>query len=294
MHKYWHYLLIFLSASVLLFLFAFAPLLDNRLHLVFCDVGQGDGILLYQRTTQIVVDAGPDNKILSCLSGHMPFWDRRIEMAVLTNADLDHYGGFVDIVRRYEVGAFATNMVGKNDKAFETLEEEIEKHKIPVSSLNYSGAVTLKKLKLAVLWPPKDELATVTTPAQGSKVLGATTDTKVNPYSVVLKLSYGEFSALLTGDIVPPATDTMAEALTAPVAVLKVPHHGSKNGLTEKLLKNAQPQLAVISAGRNNRYGHPGKETLGLLEQYGIKVLRTDQRGEIEIVTDGKAWQVNE
>lgn len=292
----WKYLFGFLLASASLLVFALTPLFDNRLHLVFCDVGQGDGILIYQKQTQIVVDAGPDGKILSCLSRHMPFWDRRIELAIITNADLDHYGGFIDIVQRYDVGAFGTNMIGKNDKAFEALEDEIEKEKIPVSGLNYSGAVTLKKLKLTVLWPSKEELANVVTPAEGSKVLGATTDTTVNPYSLVLKLSYGAFDALLTGDIVPPATDEMAEGIGGleggGFEVLKVPHHGSKNGLTQKLVEKTKPQLAVISAGKNNRFGHPHKEVIELLSDKAIKILRTDTEGEIEIVTDGATWQV--
>ncbi|OGY12578.1 MAG: hypothetical protein A3A58_02355 [Candidatus Blackburnbacteria bacterium RIFCSPLOWO2_01_FULL_41_27] len=293
MPKKWYYLCIFFTASLLLLAFALAPLFDNRLHLVFCDVGQGDGILIYQKQTQILVDAGSDAKILSCLSGHMPFWDRRIEMAVITNADLDHYGGFIDIVRRYKIGAFAANMVGKNDLAFETLEKEIEKAKIKTASLNSGMIVVFAKLKLAALWPDKDQVAGLDTPALGSKVLGARAEEKANPYSLVLKLSYGEFDALLTGDIIPPATDTMAERIRGVVEVLKVPHHGSKNGLTLGMLEAASPGLAIISAGRNNRYGHPHEETLGVMREMGVKILRTDQEGEIEIISDGKSWQVN-
>ncbi|TSC88688.1 MAG: competence protein ComEC [Microgenomates group bacterium Gr01-1014_5] len=290
--RYWHYLLIFFLASLLLLVFALAPLFDNRLHLVFCDVGQGDGILIYQKQVQILVDAGADAKILSCLSGHMPFWDRRIEMAVITNADLDHYGGFIDIVRRYKIGAFAANMVGKNDLAFETLEKEIEKAKIKTAGLNSGQTIAFAKLKLAALWPDKDQVSALDTPALGSKVLGARVEEKVNPFSLVLKLSYGEFDALLTGDIVPPATDTMAERIRGTVEVLKVPHHGSKNGLTLGMLEVSSPGLAIISAGRNNRYGHPHKETLEMLRDLRVKTLRTDQEGEIEIVSDGQTWFV--
>ena len=75
--------------------------------------------------------------------------------------------------------------------------------------------------------------------------------------------------------------------------VLKVPHHGSKNGLTKEMLEAASPGLAIISAGRKNRYGHPHEETLGVLREMGVKILRTDQEGEIEIISDGKSWQVN-
>ncbi len=286
------FLLVFLLASLILFVFALAPLFDNRLHLVFCDVGQGDGILIYQKQTQILVDAGADAKILSCLAQHMPFWDRRIEMAVITNADLDHYGGFIDIVRRYKIGAFATNMVGKNDLAFETLEKEIEKGKISTTSLNSGQTIAFAKLKIAALWPDKDQGLALDTLALGSKVLGARVEEKANPFSLVLKLSYGEFDALLTGDIVPPATDTMAERIGGAVEVLKVPHHGSKNGLTLGMLEAASPGLAIISAGRKNLYGHPHEETLGVLREMGVKTLRTDQDGEVEIVSDGQTWFV--
>lgn len=292
MTRYWKHFLVFLSASSLLLLFAFAPLLDDRLHLVFCDVGQGDGILVYQGQTQILVDAGPDRKIMDCLSDHMPFWDRRIEMAIITNADLDHYGGFIDVARRYEIGAFATSMVGKNDLAFETLEKEIEKNEIGTTGLSFGRTVVFAKLKLITLWPDKEQLATLDTPAQGSRVLGAMAVKTVNPYSLVLKLSYGEFDALLTGDIVPPATDTVAEQISGTVEVLKVPHHGSKNGLTPLMLEKTKPQVAVISAGKKNRYGHPHQETLDILQRNNIKILRTDTDGEIEIVTDGERWEL--
>lgn len=284
------YITFFLVAVLLLIFVAGLPFFDSRVHIVFCDVGQGDGILIYKKDIQVVIDAGSDGKILSCLGRHAPFWDRKIEALILTNSDLDHYGGFIEIVRRYDVQMFASNLVGKNDKAFETLENEIQNHQIAVKRLDRGDTLLAGDLEFVALWPTTESLADVSGTAEGSRVLGAMTSTHANDYSLVLNFNYGDFNALLTGDIVPPATDIVAGDQARPVELLKVPHHGSRNGLTEKLLISSAPQLAVISAGLENRYGHPHKETLGMLERLGVKTLCTCWTGEIEVITDGITW----
>lgn len=296
------YFLLFIPISLGLLVFAVFPFLDNRLHLVFCDVGQGDGILVYYKHTQILVDAGPDSSILNCLSGHMPFWDRKIEMAVITNADLDHYGGFIDVVRRYKVDAFATSDVGKGDLAYETLEKEVRIAKIKTIKLDTGDKLKIGNLVLLTLWPDKNWIAqnALAEPAnkQGlsnaqETVLGTkTAKASLNEFSLVLDLSYGQFDALLTGDVVPPATDLVIGNSDSRWEVLKVPHHGSKNGLTQEMLEKVSPELAVISVGKNNRYGHPHEEVMGILSEMGVETLRTDTQGEVEVVTDGKTWEV--
>lgn len=294
MNKVWKLIftcLILLAVLTALFI---VPSLDNRVHLVFCDVGQGDGILIYQKQTQIVIDAGSDKKILSCLGRHMPFWDRKIELAIITNPDLDHYGGFVDIVRTYEVGQFAISDVGKHDSGFETLEGEVEKRKIEVIEVSRGNKLKLGEMELNILWPLKEIVEVLPDEdTSNKKVLGENiTEHSPNEFSIVAEFVFGDFQALLTGDIEPPATDTAANAITRHVELLKVPHHGSKNGLTEKMLQNSKPQIAVISAGRKNKFGHPHGEIVNLLNDQGVKILGTYNEGEIEVVTDGDKWSI--
>lgn len=294
MPTYWKYTFLLLATTLLLSFLALFSFADDRLHLIFCDVGQGDAILVYQRSTQVLVDGGPDSAVLSCLSDHMPFWDRTIELVVLTHPDADHYGGLVDVVRRYHIVSFAGTVAGKNDYGFKTLMEEVKGRPIDTIILQAGKTIKIGKFSFAAIWPTKEYLARLAEfPLTENKVLGATEEDSVNEFSIVLHLQYGGFDALLTGDIQPPVTDLVSERV-GEVEVLKVPHHGSKNGLTEALLQASGPKLAVISAGKNNRYGHPHKEILEALERWKVRYLRTDLDGEVEIVTDGKGWFVKQ
>lgn len=279
MPKPWRYTFLGILLCLALLSIAALKLSDSRLHLVFCDVGQGDGILIYQQSTQIIVDGGPDNKILSCLGRHMPFWDHTIEYMILTNSDLDHYGGLIEVIKRYKIEGFGTSGVQKEDVEFQTLLSELSKRKISITNLADPTDIRAGAIAFDTVWPKK------------TQVLGASSFLKgeaVNQSSLVFKLSYGNFDALLTGDIVPPSTNEASSPALAGLEVLKVPHHGSKNGLTREMVDTTNPKIAIISAGKNNRYGHPHKETLDLLE--AINILRTDLNGEIEIITDGKSW----
>lgn len=294
MSSSWRYAFIFLLTSVLLVFFAAFSIPDGKLHLVFCDVGQGDAVLIYQGSSQILVDGGPDASVLSCLSKHMPFWDRKIEAVVMTHPDEDHFGGLVDVVRRYEVGMFLTPGIGKESVGFGTLKKEIENKRIGVKSLGSGDVLRNDKISIDTVWPARHASLDLAIGASGN-VLGATTVKNPNEFSIVQRVSYGEFDALLTGDIVPPTSDIVAEGLdgSEEIEVLKVPHHGSKNGLTKRLLDRARPKLAVISAGEKNRYGHPHEEILKMLREMGdMRVLRTDIDGEIEVVSDGRKWWI--
>jgi competence protein ComEC len=302
MSSNWKLSLILLFLALCAFSLAIIPLFDNRMHMVVCNVGQGDGILIYKKTTQILIDGGPDNKILNCLSEHVPFWDRKIDLVINTNPDKDHYQGFIDTFKAYEVGQFVWPGIRKSDQSFLELENEIHKDSIPNAIVSQGQILKIEDIEFQIIWPTRDFLEankafspeSITTKENEQKVLGSV-DTKnvaTNEQSIVALLTYGSFKALLTGDIQDFGTDGAAASLKTPVDVLKVPHHGSKNGLKQELLESAKPKLAIISDGRDNRFGHPHKETLDLLNNFGVKVLRTDQVGEVEVITDGKIWWV--
>ncbi|MBI3290628.1 MBL fold metallo-hydrolase [Candidatus Microgenomates bacterium] len=269
MRKYSIIFITFLLSLLLLFVFS---LPDRNLHFIVCDIGQGDALLVTLGTMQILVDGGPDKKVLSCLGKHMPFWDRKIDIVMVTNPDLDHYGGLVDVVRNYQVGTFIRPNKEGDAAGWNILLGEVNKRKIPQHFAKTGQQIRYTDLHFDILHPASDFIAS-----------------SINEYSVVGTLSYREFDVLLTGDIMPPATNIAASGVHS-VEVLKVPHHGSKNGLTQEMLLKSDPKLALISCGRNNRYGHPHEEILDMLAAAHVKTLRTDQDGEIEVVSDGQSF----
>ena len=282
--------------GLLLFLFliwgAVFQLPDQKLHLVFCDVGQGDAILVSYQTVQILIDGGPDNRVLNCLSRHLPFWDRKIEMIVLTHPQADHFGGLIEVIKRYSVSQFVINMAagGEVDRpSYQEFQQVLLAEKAPVYSPRVGDQIRLGPIRFLVLWP---DIHFGSLPLGGdSRGRGGGSDT-LNDTSIVLKLSFGHFDALLTGDIGFDIENQLDFSSGLGIEVLKVAHHGSKYSTSEEFLQQIRPQLAVISVGRN-RFGHPAKEVIERLSNQAIKLLRTDQEGEIEIVSDGKKWEIN-
>lgn len=269
-----------------IFFYQYSRFNDNKLHIVFCDVGQGDAIFI--RTAKgldILIDGGPDNSVLSCLSNHMPFWDRTIEIVALTHPHADHLVGLIGVLKRYKVDLFITEKLENKTESFREFARLVENKKIPVQ-YGFSGdRVKIKDgVVLQVLSPSKEFLAR-TSP---SGVIGESGEFA----SLILILSYGEFDALLTGD---SQVSGLSEAISAQlpsIEVFQVPHHGSKTGINQELIDQIHPKLAVISVGKNNKYGHPSKEVIEILRNKEIKILRTDQNGEVEVVTDGKGWGI--
>ncbi len=256
---------------VLLWSFIFS-LPDNKLHLVFCDVGQGDAILISYHQTQVLIDGGPDNKILECLSKKMPFWDKQIEIVILTHPEQDHFGGLIDVFERYSVRYFVSNGLRKSSASFTGLEQSRKDKKVLSLTIKAGDKIKFSSLQFLFLWPEKDYLK----------------NDNLNDSSVVLKLIYGDFEALLPGDI----SEKVEKLLDLPAGgleILKVAHHGSKFSTSEEFLGKIKPKLAVISVGKN-RFGHPTPEVLERLNQVGARTLRTDRQGDIEIVSNGWEW----
>jgi len=221
---------------------------DSRLHVVFCDVGQGDATLISYKTNQLLIDGGPSDKIFECLEKHMPFWDRTIEVAVATHKQQDHEFGIKEVAKRYRVISYE-----------------------PV--LRQGQEVRMGDIIYKIWWP-------------NDKVLGTNTLGEDNNEGIVGTVSFGEFDVLLTADVDPKNYENVEG-----VEVVKVPHHGSKFQWERAWYEKINPALAVISVGKNS-YGHPSDEVIKGLRDEGIKVLRTDENGTIEIVSDGIKWWV--
>ena len=263
---------------------------DANLHLIACDVGQGDGILATYQSVQVLIDAGPGDGILECLSRHIPFWDRELELVILTHPQLDHYGGLIEVFRRYKIDTFLANGLDSSASSYQALKNAVGGSGARVLTPKEGMALRIGMIYLDILSPSQRLLSQEASDFQ-TNVLGAFTSKKdPNDFSIVAILRLGEFDALLTGDIGPAEIpEILAGGKVKDVEYIKVPHHGSKNGLTLELLEASSPEIAVISVGKNS-YGHPSEETLKMLKDRGVRTLRTDEEGDIEVESDGLSF----
>ena len=293
MKSIWKYIFGIIGLSFLALVLAGSSASDDKLHLISCDVGQGDAILAVYKGNQILIDGGPDRRVLDCLAKYMPFWDKKIELVILTHPQDDHYGGLIEVFRSYEVGTFVANQVDSSTAGYRVLKNLVEASGVRVVNPTNNTSFRLGLLYLDIV-NPSITLASDNKEKTDEGVLGAfTTKKDLNDYSVVAILSLGEFDALLTGDIGPNLIpEILARGEIKDVEYIKVPHHGSKNGLTQELLERSKPDVAVISAGKNNRYGHPHQEVVDMLNNSNIKIFGTYDDGDIEVITDGESWQI--
>ncbi|MBU1034160.1 MBL fold metallo-hydrolase [Patescibacteria group bacterium] len=297
------------------------------LHLIICDVGQGDAILLSFGQMQALIDTGPDESVLICLNKHMPFWDKKIDVLVLTHFDDDHVGGFKDLSQVYAIKYLFLPMTDyKDSEAFLELKEQISSlqklgtmvkepflgQQIAFSEMSsgyqakYNSTETLFLSFLtpfaldreeysvleenkAFLWQkPENSLSA----EDWQKLAYKMSD---NNGSIAIFAQFGELKVLLLGDL--ESTRELAlinSGLITEVDIQKVGHHGSKTSSSMEFLLKTRPEIALISCGLNNKFKHPNQETLDNFESINTQVLRTDDLGEIELVLDGqKFWLKN-
>lgn len=290
--------------ALILFLSYLISFPDGEFHVVFCDVGQGDGIYMkFPDGSDVLVDGGPNNKILNCLSDHMAFYDRKIETVVLTHPQADHMTGLEEVLQRYDVDLFVLPPVGNDTKGYSELKKIIQEKNINFTNL-YKGNVVQfksksgKNLSLQVVWPEeqwaREKLNIATAGNNWSKnILGVRTKQDLNDFSIVTIASFGDFDVLLTGDLEAGLLEGVVKNIDRQVEVLKVSHHGGKNGLNENIVNSLKPKLAVISVGKNS-YGHPNDTIITMLKNSGAEVLKTDEIGDIEVISDGKRFWVRE
>ncbi len=277
----------------------FKNIIDNRTTIVFCDVGQGDGTYIRIRNkVDVIIDAGPDNSILKCLGEHMPFYDRTVELAFITHPQKDHYFGFIEIGKRYQINNLFMNPINSKNESFQTLLRILEEKHTTVFFPYEGTKIESTGAAIEFLWPTKKLILnstsrnTETFKYQNSgtinKYLGET-ELDPNEFSLVFKLREDNISALFTGDASPGILHSLSQNKNIKVNILKVPHHGSKNGLNREFLELADPRVSVISVAKNNRYGHPSREIAEMFKELKLAYITTADEGSITFKLSGSA-----
>ncbi len=247
----------------------------------FFDVGQGDAIFIVSpQRHQILIDGGPSSIILEKLASEMPFWDRTIDLIILTHPERDHISGLIAVLKRYKVENILWTGVIRDTAEYQEWLKLIKAKRPKIFLAKTGQKIKATGIAVTILYPFEN--------LEG-KVLKDSNNT-----SIVSKLTFGENSFLFTGDIYKNGEGLLLNQVKQSLdsEVLKVSHHGSKTSSGEEFIAEVSPEIAVISVGKDNKYGHPHREVLDTLTKYGIRVLRTDENGDIKIISDGKNYAI--
>ena len=287
-NRIFRWLMIWIAVAILSFR------IRPQLRITFLDVGQGDGILIESGEYAFMIDGGS--------STVDEVWQYRIENSLkyygiscldavfLSHGDHDHISGIWQLLEDYEPNLLGENVggitleqlilpdAGYEEEKLRSLREMAEEQNIQVGYLGSGGRFFMGNLTIECLYPDAE---------------CATGDG--NEDSMVLRLEYGGFSALFTGDLELAGERHFLESRRQKqVTLLKVGHHGSKNATSKEFLEVFQPELAIISCGKDNQYGHPAPELLERLSEAGTKIFRTDLEGAVTVAVDAAgSWTVN-
>jgi competence protein ComEC len=257
---------------------------DGRLHVYFLDVGQGDAIFVVAPDgRQVLIDGGPSPEaLLNELGRVMPFWDRSLDLLVLTHLDADHVTGLYSVLTRYRVA-----------QVLDDLPQDLSA--VPAASLWADDVAAAHAARLAArpgmrLFAGEAAFTVLYAGEAGPGGAAPATDSDNND-SLVVRLDYGGTAFLLTGDAEQQVEARLiGSGLPLRADVLKVGHHGSERATSLPFVGAVAPRLAVIQVGAGNRYGHPQPAVLQRLA--GSRVLRTDQNGRVEVISDGQRLTV--
>lgn len=247
----------------------------------FLDVGQGDAIFIEAPNgNQLLIDSGKGSQVLRGLGRAMGFFDRTLDAVVATHPDADHIGGFPDVFERYKVGAVFISGVLDEGSDAQAFDATIQKRGVTPRIARRGMRIVLDArhgVELRVLFPDRD-----------------VSHVEANTGSVVTQLIYGQTEFMLTGDS-PSAIETYLVAQdgeTLASDVLKLGHHGSHTSSAEAFLEMVHPHFAVVSAGKDNRYGHPRQEVVERVERMGALLMNTAGEGTITFFSDGaRVWE---
>ncbi len=264
-----------ISASLI-----FYPQNDDFLKVYFLDVGQGDSILIQTKNNKkILIDGGKDKFVLEGLSRNLKSFDKKIDYIIGTHSDNDHIGGLLSVVANYDIGNVIVNPpADPEDKDYTKLIKALQDKNIPFHEAYSGDSIELDGLKILFLWP--DEI-------------GIESIQEENERSITTLIKYEEFEIFSAGDLNKEGEEDIFNYWTGlDTEILKLGHHGSKTSTSEALLDKLTPEIAIVSAGKDNRYNHPSDEVLELLKTREIKVYETLGKGDVRIRSDGMGFEV--
>lgn len=263
-----------IAAIFLFWLYWRAP--DN-LEVDFLDVGQGDAILIKAPGGQnILIDGGPDKTVIKKLGENLAWWDKKIDLMILTHPHDDHVTGLIDVLKRYDVKKILYTGVTHNAPNYLSWLKLVRDKKIPMMIADKGQTINLGvQAKMEILYPIESLL---------NKTMG-----DLNDSSIIIKLINGQNKFLLAGD----AGEAVEKKLLANGAdlsadVLKVGHHGSQYSSNQEFLDKVRPVIAVIEVGKDNDFGHPNLRIIKRLERLRAEIFRTDLNGTVKMMSNGK------
>lgn len=250
--------------------FVYEARADPRM--TFFDVGQGDAIFIEMPNgNQVLIDGGPGDRVLAKLGRAMPFWDRSIDVVVLTHPHLDHMEGLIEVLERYRVEMVVTSGAQYSTPEFEEWQKIIREKNIPFHIARAGERFNLGRGGVLDIFLPLEDFSGLA-------------PKEIHDAMVAAKFSFGKNSALLMGDA-EREFEYKLVFFGFPVDsdILKVGHHGSRTSSAEEFVRAVSPDVSVIEVGKKNRYGHPHEETIGALTRFGGRILRTDESGDIRV-----------
>ena len=266
------FLLLFSSSSLYIRKISSKKLNPNLMYVHYINVDQGDSILIQVNNKNLLIDSGPKSHKRQLIKYLNSLGISSLDYVIATHPHDDHIGNMNTIINTYEVRSFYAPKVYSYTKSFEQMIEALKTKNLKIIPIQRGcNTINLGNQTLTEVFSPiNDEYD------------------NENNYSAVIKISFGNTSFLFTGDAEKEIEDKLS-SLHDDISsdVLKIAHHGSSSSTTESFLTSVNPKYAVISAGRNNIYGHPDKETLSKLKKYNINILRTDIQNNITFISDG-------
>lgn len=251
---------------------------EHKLSVSFLDVGQGDSIFIKTPSGHtMIIDGGPSKNSLEKVTKILSFFEKDIDIMLATHPDADHITGLIPILEKYKVGTIVISPTHSSTDVDKDLDKHIEEEQASLHVAHTGDTIDFHDgVLVSVLYPSQKYIPIKDT----------------NDGSVSIVITYQEHTFLLTGDLPSKEEAKLLPFLSKNITVYKAGHHGSKTSSSQILLSYIHPLYAVISAGKNNRYGHPSGETLDRLHVYAKEIISTIDRGTISFISDGSKIQV--
>lgn len=266
----------------ILFLALFLIIPNKNVKISMLDIGQGDCIVIQNKKSTYLVDGGSSN-IKNVYKYRLePYLlsngISKIDACFISHSHIDHINAIVDMIenKKIKINKIYLSKIVNKDKMYIELEKQAKRNNIFIEYVKYGDNINLGLLKFQIIHPTDNYNAK-----------------EINSYSMCFNLKYKNFNMLFTGDLLPDGEiNVIKNTNLSNIDVLKVAHHGSKYSTTDAFIKKISPKVSIISCSEKNMYNHPSKDTINRIKKTGSKVYITKDKGEIDIITNGKNFKV--